>query len=340
MLSWLRRRRLPETAPELRPPVARRLAGDAAGNRIHALLDAIGLPWREPRGRLAERHGTGRHPAYTQTVIALPTDPPLVPGLLWPLDTAVWPDAPPDLPPISFSSACWVSPDPEENIRTAVAALSAALGPVEIVASSGLRRAEWRDGAAAITLTTWREILPPPREPNPAHLREPRLAQACHIAIETGFRRSLSKRERDWLAHAVPLAENPSRPAPTLEALLRRPAAEAMLEFARLPDPAMAPLLDQISRAPATEALIFCQGQFCLVPAERIENFCVERLLPAKGSGGATLLARLSPARPGWLPPVLTLAGDPCPDGLTQLGERLAAEFARPCEISPYANDV
>ena len=54
----------------------------------------------------------------------------------------------------------------------------------------------------------------------------------------------------------------------------------------------------------------------------------------------ATLLARLSAARPGWLPPVLTLARDPSPDGLTLLGERLAAEFARPVEIIPYASDV
>ncbi len=325
MLSWLRRRPA-EAAPPAQPP----------GNRIHALLDAVGLPWRTPRGRLAERFGTVPHPAYTQTVIAVPTVPPLVPGLLWPLGAAVWHDAPPDLPAISFSSVAWLSADAGANIRACVAALAGPLGTVQIVESSGVRRAQWRDGAAALTLTTWPEA----RDPNPANQREPRLAQACHIAIETGFRQGLSARERDWLAHAVPLAENPSRPPPTLEALQRRPAAEAMLEFARSPDTAMALLLGRISRAPATEALIFCHGQFCMVPAERLEGFSVERLLPAKGSGGATLLARLSPARPGWLPPVLTLASDPSPDGLTALGERLAAEFARPCEISPYANDV
>ncbi|WP_419899545.1 hypothetical protein [Roseomonas sp. USHLN139] len=333
MLSWLRRPRAEAAAPASPRPAA---AGE--GNRIHDLLDAIGLPWRLPRGRLAERHGTAPHPAFTQTVIAPPTVRPLVPGLLWPLGTAVWHDAPPDLPPVSFSSVAWLSADPAANIRAVVAALAPHLGPVAVVESGGVLRAEWREGAAALTLTTWPQAAH--REPNPAHQHEPRLRQACHIAIETGFRRRLSAQEREWLAHAVPLAENPSRPAPSLEALARRPAAEMLLEFAREPEPAMRPWLGQLARGPATEALIFCQGQFCLVPTGRIEGFAVERLLPAKGAGGATLLARLSAARPGWLPPVLTLARDPSPDGLTLLGERLAAEFARPVEIIPYASDV
>jgi len=56
-----------------------------SGNPIHKLLDDLSVPWRLPPA-LAERYGIREHPAYQWDVIAIETSPPIVRGLMWPLD--------------------------------------------------------------------------------------------------------------------------------------------------------------------------------------------------------------------------------------------------------------
>lgn len=303
-----------------------------AGNPIHELFDEIGLPWRESRGDIVARCGIRPHPAYGSQIVPIPTRRPLTGDLLGPLYAraddgyAAW------LPITEFSGETSVGNDARINIAAAARPLANRLGRAPILHHYNTITCRWRAGATAITLTVW----PPDQQSmhfnNPAHDRDPRLATACHVAVQTGFRPPLSAEEAIWLSAFEPLL--PAERAVTLQEILDQPAAGYLLEFTREPALPLTPILGRVGRARGGEALIICSEQLYVVPADALLGFEVNRLTPAKGGGGSWLSAKFRAADPG---PVksLTIASRGGTHDLDEIGPALAARFGKPCELAP-----
>lgn len=68
------------------PALRKRPPAPDGTNPIHGLLDAVGLPSREPCAALASRLGFSTNPICDEPVVAFP-NAVLVPGLLCAIDT-------------------------------------------------------------------------------------------------------------------------------------------------------------------------------------------------------------------------------------------------------------
>ena len=311
-----------------------------ADNTIHALLDAIGLPWWSPRAALEDRFGVTVHPAYQWEVIDITTARPIVDGLLWPLSTQVSPMFSPHLPATEFSGVVWFGDDARQNLERAHAQLTAALGPTRIEQRYNTVRADWRAGAASVSLMVWPPALQSFKGSNPAQDRDPRLVAGCHIGVETGWRPALSGRERAWLASFVPIADvqaqyspEPAHPADTA-------ATQSELEFVRTPDLDLTPLLGKVGHSADGEALIFCHRQLYVVPMSEVAGFRVERMLPAKGSGGSWLEVACRTDYGDGETKTLTVSAAPGADDLNDLAARVAAAAGKPLVLGDYHYDA
>lgn len=303
------------------------------GNPIHALLDSIGLPWREPRGALIADYGIRRHPAYDWDVIEMPSRPPLVEGLLWPISAQVIRDLSPLMPATYLSSATWFEDDTRRNIERTARQLEKALGPARIGKQYNTLRCEWRAGPASLTLIAW----PPEdqgewRDSNPAHEREPRLDLACHINIETGLLPALTEREQAWLESCEVIAASPAPAGWSGQAV-----PEPHLPFVREAPEGFALPDGTIARAGGGEALILHRQGLYLIPAADIMRFEVTRMTRAKGPGGSYLTIVCAVAGAGDVE--INAADAPGPDDLNGLGETLGKTFSKPVKLSPYWAD-
>lgn len=309
-------------------------------NAVHALLDAIGLPWQSPRAELEERFGVTVHPAYQWEVIDVPTARPIVDALLWPLSTQVSPLFSPHLPATEFSGVVWFGDDARENLKRTRAQLTAALGPAEIEQRYNTVRADWRAGAASVSLMVWPPELQSFRGSNPAQDRDPRLSVSCHISVETGWRPALSERERAWLASFVPIADVQAQYNPEPASPVDTAASQSELEFVREPDIDLAPLLGKLGYSADGEALIFCHRQLYVVPMSEVTGFRVERMLPAKGGGGSWLEAACRTDYGDGETKSLTLTAGAAADDLNDLAARVAAAAGKPLKLSNYHYDA
>lgn len=159
-----------------------------ASNPIHALLDHAGVPWRITRAEIVRHYGIHRDPAYQSDVIPIPTTPPLVEGLVYPLSARAFPGFTPLLPITRFSGVTWFGHDVPANLERTASQLRPALGPATLARQNNTLCAEWRSGAAIVRLMGWPPELNTTPLQNPSHQRDPRLATGCHLTIETGFR--------------------------------------------------------------------------------------------------------------------------------------------------------
>lgn len=338
MFGWLRRRRL-KTADiggpwdlEGEPPTAE-------GAPIRAWLDAVGLPWRESRAKLIERFGVRRDPNYAWEVIEVATAAPIAPGLIGPLSAQAFPGFPMDAPATGYSAAAWLEPDARRNLARTAEALAAALGPAAVGRSANVVTCGWRQGSASVRLTAWPADLQSDRGSIPAWEREPRLADACHIHIDTGWRAPLTDAERAAIKGFVEIAAPPSLRGYRAEEMAGRAAAESELDVVRAPEAGMAErLFGRIGLSADGATLIACADQLRLVPMAEVLRLEVDRLLPAKGGGGSTL--RL--VRRGWngAEAWMTLAEAPGPDDLNALADRMGAAMGRPVAIGEAYYDV
>lgn len=309
-------------------------ASDGA-NPIHVLLDSIGLPWREPRAALTERHGVTPHPAYGWAEVQIPTPRPLVEGLLWPLSIQALPQFPPDLPATGFSGVTWFREDARENVRRTAEQLEPALGRAPIADHHNTVRCQWSFGAASISLMAW----PPDRQShsgsNPSQEREPRLVTGCHVAIETGWRKRATARERSWLETFAPIAPLPLDEGVTAASALTTPAWGSQLAFVREPVPGLERIFGFVGVSADGAAFIFQHAQLFLVPMDDLVGFHVVRVLPAKGGGGSWIEVQCRGLE-GRLP-LCRAAG---PDDLTGLAQRIAAATGKPLDLGGYQYDV
>lgn len=349
-MSWLRRLLggtepmapaaavAPSPAPIERKPYRFATDGD---NPVHRLLDAAGLPWRASRDDLTARYGVVQHPAYEWDVIELPSRPALVEGLLWPLSAQASPMFSPHLPATEVSGVTWFVDDALENLHRTVEALRPVLGDAEIVQQYNTVRCDWRFGAAAVRLVVWPPDRQMPDLDNPSHEREPRLATGCHLGIETGLKPAPSPRDVAWLAGFVSVAEVQPHPSPEPADPLTTAAPQSELEFVR--DPAgldLAPLLGRVGHSADGQALIFCHRQLYVVPMNEIAGFHVERILPAKGSGGSWLEVECRTDYGDGETKSLTIAAAPEADDLNDVAARIAAVAGKPLKLGDYYHDA
>ena len=314
--------------------------GPGGENPIHRLLDEIGLPWRTPRAELERRYGNRRDPAYGSEMVSFDDVPPVVDGMLRPLSAQVSDRYAPQLPITRFIGHASFGDDAHDNLRRTAARLAARFGPATIGRSWNTLVCGWACGAASVGLIAWPDEWQSDHLPNPAHERDPRLASACHVTILTGFRPALTPEERGWLDGFVPVAPIEGNRLMTPERLRNSPAGEHELEFVREPPARLDHLFGRMGRSAGGEALIYCLDQLHLVPADVILRFRVDRMLPAKGGGGATLLVECATGIAA--DPVkrltVTSAGDP--DGLNGTGAAMARALGKPLILGEYGYDV
>lgn len=341
-MTWLRRLlggRKAEAAPHV--PEAAPRAGAVAmsadpDNPILKLLTEIGLPWSTPRGELTRRYGVKRHPAYGWDVLPLPTEPPLVEGLLEPLSVQAARDLSPRMPATGLSGQAWFLDDARENLRRTAAQLAERLGPAEIADLYNTVRCAWSSGAASLSLTVW----PPELQgglggSNPSHEIEPRLVHACHIFIETGLRPVLSEVEQGWIDGFIRIA--PIAGGADKDALRTTAAPESQLSFVREPPARIDHVIGAVGRSPGGEALIFGGRQLYVAPTRRIVRFTVDRLTPAKGGGGSYLTVECR--EPGAGETRIPVTSGEGPDDMTALAQLLGRTFDRPVTLNPYYPD-
>jgi hypothetical protein len=308
-------------------------------NPIHRLLDAHALPWRAPRAELAARYGVRPHPAYGWDVIAVPTEPPLVSGLMSPLSVQVAPQFTPHLPPTDFSGESWFTDDARENLRLTAEQLAAALGPADIADRHNTIQCEWRCGVAALTLTVWPPHLQDARLTNPAHAREPKLATACRIAVETGWRVEPTAKELAWLQSFVPLAPIKGDQDDVPAALRFNATSPYELEFIREPPPGLDALSGQVGCSADGGALIFRHAQLYLVALDRVLGFKVQRTKAARGRGGSRLNVECRTDFAAVTSKRLTISRAPGVEDLNDLVAALSAATGKPFELGKYSYD-
>jgi hypothetical protein len=316
-----------------------------SGNPIHELLDEAGVPWRLPRAALAERYGIRQHPAYQWKVIAIETAPPIVHGLMWPLDVQVRPQFSPAMPATHFSALTGISDDARENLRHCTEQLTPTLGEPEIADSSNTLGKRWAFGAASLSVIVWPPEQQPPelrlRGVNPAEDREPRLRTACHLNINTGWRAVASAEELQRLASFVPVGrialEDRRVSARSAELL---PAHEGELEFVREPVGHFAHLFGFVGFSADRATLIFWHRQLYLVPMADVIDFSVSRALPAKGSGGAKLYANCRTTYEDLATKRLLISEAPGADDLNDFAQSMSSATGKPFELGDYWYDA
>ncbi len=112
-------------------------------------------------------------------------------------------------------------------------------------------------------------------------------------------------------------------------------------ELRRLPlAPGAAHLLRRIGHAPERRALIFCAEQLFVVPAADIVGFRADRMQPAKGSGGSSLVVECH--RPGHAgnPTTIRFDSGPGPDDMNGLCIECGQLFDKPALLGEYYPDI
>lgn len=324
------------------------------------MLDGWGVPWRASRRELAARFGVHICPWSADTeVVLVPGERAFLPGLLRPFSYWESDRNDPDFPPLSLTGSLWVGDDALGNLDAARRELKTHLGGGERYDMSNTRGWRWHDGAASVTIIGWPPELQHDFGPNTWHQREPRLITACSIAIETGARIACSAQEAAWLDDFSPALNLPvpplsewfsprtprqgwlekllgprkSVPVPSVvETMAAQRVSPAEQPYVRLPPPEVARLHGRLGLSPDGSTLIWCAGQLKMVPLDHITGVHLEKIAPAKGSGGNQL--ELCCQRDAAAPTVsCTVLDVSAPQSLDDVAEALATLIARPLTI-------
>ncbi|MGF7146849.1 hypothetical protein FHS96_000458 [Sphingomonas zeicaulis] len=319
-------------------------------NRIQALLDTLGLPWRESMATLAARHGVQPDTWLMSRVpvVMLDLEPPPLPGLLRPLLFHFDPDHDGSLPPATFMGYIWagkrVSLLPRDWSRQSLAlarqALEPALGEPRPYDTSNTYGWRWQFGPSQIAIICFPPPLQhwgPTGDTNSVHQTDGRTRTACHITIETGYRAPCSAEERAAVAAFVPALPLGGTYDPALVATRR--ISQYALDYVREPAPGFERAVGHLGRSADGRLLIFATSELRIIPVTDLQAIEVERLQQARGSGGA--FVRLRCARPGAKPRRIDLFGDYgiAPDALNASAERIAEWIGIPCILHEYQPD-
>jgi len=309
---------------------------------VLAWMDAAGLPWRATRGDLAARFGVRTDNPYQWELVSLDIRPPPLDGMLWPFGFQSFERYNPAMPPERLSTHVWVKDDAEANIGYAAAQLARVLGEQPVVDRYNTRYAAWRWGSTLVSLTAWPAAMQSgPELFNPAKDRDPRLKTACSVSVQTGWRPSLSARERAWLEGFVPMGATRN----WISAQPKDPAnrvlyAETLLEFMRHPPADVERFRGMFGLSNDGDALIACDDALYVVPLTQVNGFEVTRTLPAKGGGGSELVALCDTGYVACLVKKIPVARGSSADDLNEVAARLAAASGKPFTLGEYDYDV
>ena len=314
--------------------------GPGSENPIHHFFDDIGLPWRTTRAEVERTYGTVPDPAHDGDITLIDDAAPIVDGLLQPLSAQVNLRYAPGLPILCFTGRASFGDDPHDNLHRAATGLTARLGPTQIGRSWNKLWCGWTCGAASIVLEAWPVEWQPDGWNYPPFARDPRLVSACFVTVQTGFRRALSLEEEGWLADFVAIAPIRGSRNMTPARLRNWPAEEHESEFVREPPARLQHLFGRMGSSASGEALIFCLGQLYVIPASQILRFVVDRVLPAKGGGGSSLIVECATGIAAEPTKRLTIATADNPDGLNDTGAAIARALSKPFVLGEYGYDV
>lgn len=259
-------------------------------NPIHRVLDAHGFPYRVPVSDVIARYGVTMDPDYRHEKSFMTPCPFGLEGLIRPFWPQMTPVAHRDLMPLWFSAMIWRSHDVMDNLKAARDQFARYFGSTEIgKTASNTLGCGWRAGPASLTLTVFPPTWQSPGLSNHAHESDPRLATACSVSLQPGYRRPLDAQELAWLETARPIAAVAGQSAASLEALWANWPSGSGRDFIREPVAACTPLLGQIALSQNEQAVIVCSRQLFVLPRARIEGLALQNILPAKGGGGAVL---------------------------------------------------
>ncbi|SHF16756.1 hypothetical protein SAMN02746095_02321 [Acidocella aminolytica 101 = DSM 11237] len=312
-----------------------------AANPVQGWLDGTAVPWRLTRGELMLKYGTRVDSPFSFEEVYLQVSPPPLRDLLYPLSFLALSRFSPAMPPVRLSAYLSVGDDTEENIQHAVVQCARLFGPAEVRDVYNTRSAVWRWGAASIRLTVW----PPERRErwfgnNNAHKRDPRLVNACSMAVNTGWRPPLAQHERVWLDDFKPLGETRNwqlkTPRQPLEDAYFR---ENWLEYMRAPYEGEERLRGRFGCSADGRALIACEDALLIIPMAQIALFKVRRVLPAKGRGGSTLMACCATGYEDCPVKEVTIAEGEKADDLNDLVAQMAARTGIAFELTAYDYD-
>lgn len=300
-------------------------------NPIQKLLSDAGVPWQSSRQALVERFGVSTHPALEIDIIKIETPEPFLKNLLWPLSAHVLPQFSQHLPATYFSTVTSYGENSRDNLRLTAQQLIPLLGPARIAERTNTVQCEWLSGAASLRLIVWPlDLQDGTRHENSAHVREPRTATGCHVEIETGFRLAVADEERDWLNNFVPAG-----PITFVSA----PASEYELEYVREPIAGIENIRGRVGTSANRDALIFWQSQLYVVPMADVIGLTVDRMTPAKGSGGSWLKVECRTQCEGLTSKSLFITRAAGADDLNTFGAELASATGKPLTLSEYCAD-
>ncbi|MET0180959.1 MAG: hypothetical protein ABW194_10840, partial [Novosphingobium sp.] len=267
------------------------------------------------------------------------------------------------VPPASLSAYADPERDAMSNLRVVAERVAATLGPGEYEDHSvNARGWEWRIGASRLRLFAFPPRLQDKSWTNDWTKREPRLREACHIFIDTGYRPPLSAVERAWVDGFEPALVLNDRPPPNPTSPRRSPppgwldrvlfgarqrpppcpplvwanpaqthvgngfVGETALEYIREPPPSVERVYGRAGLSPGGDALIWCWDQLRIVPRAHLVGLYHDRFEPERGIGpGDSALALLCRPEASGRTVEVTLVRDGGMDAL----DALAPEVAR-----------
>lgn len=301
--------------------------------RLHAHLNKIGFAWTESRADLAKRYGIKFHPAFEWNVVEVLSRRPFVRGMIWPLSYFPEPGNP-SMPPDQFQGYIYYCDNPQKNLCQTVRRLRYFLGPGNKNGTGHV----WNFGIASVQLIVWehrkKEL---DLSDNPIYEREHKLKTACHITVNTGYRPPLSFAEIFLLRSFIKIASLQSRISEM--PCWYWPAPEYILEFTRMPKRECERVRGLIGWSADCSTLIWFNRELFLVPLVAIIQFEAERVLPAKGHGGAWLSVRCRCIGEGKETKLIPVCSAPGAEDLNGFSELVASVVEKPYLLRSPTHD-
>lgn len=244
----------------------------------------------------------------------------------------------PSEPATEFSGVSYVTDNAAESLRRNVDQLRPFLGKGTALITSNSLGHRWVHGAASVELPRGRPKCNEGQRSTPSYEKEPRLRAGCWIGIVTGFRPLVSDTEIAQLMAFEPVArirEEWLGAAPPFP----RSGLQYELEFTRATDPAFDHCSGWIGCSPDRTAFIFYNRDLYLIPMEAVIQLEVERVLPAKGSGGSSLRVQCRCHDAGQQTKTLTICSANGADDLDELAATVSRAIAKPLVRLPHVYD-
>jgi hypothetical protein len=308
-------------------------------NPIHELIDHWRLPRCEKRAQVAARAGVERDPLYLRPSILLPEAMSL-PGAMTPWSANAFAGIPPQFPIGHFQSHVWFEDDAHVNVLRTADHIAAHLGPVTVGRRWNMFECTWICGRAELRLVAFPSEWQTHHLRNEVHEREPRLQYACRVSVVTGAVQPLSIEEKAWVASFRPLHFKGTVGSARIPAVGVPPPSETEMEYARDASSLPPDTQSALGLSADNEALIVISHQLFVMDRRDIMLIEVQRLTPARGSGGSLLYAHCRTEAPDTQSRTITLGHSRETDGLNELAEELGRLLRCPVEIGLAYPDI